>query len=1642
MERKEQKDINLFNKGLHTDTNEVLQPKGSYKFALNTIANTEEGNIGLLSNEPSNIECGELPIGFKPIGKCYIGDNETCLFLVNPETRVSEIGVFKDCKYQTYVNDKETPIKDKLNFSIEHQIQATYRLRRGCEKNVYWTDGLNNPKVVDLNNLNKYKNHLGRFISSKFNIFKALSILPVIDKSNTKIIEGGGSLKSGSYSIYIQYLDSDFNPTRYVELINNINIYTDSLQEKYSDIRGSIYMVGEDKEDYQYEDSNKGIQLDIIYKDVNFSYLRYAIVEYTSGSGQASRVVLSEILPIDNSRYVYTGSNGVEQGSLEEIKLYGEALDIDTAEHIEQLHNRLILANTKGKTVNLEVLQHYASKIQADCRLRSVNLNDLGDPKRGYNNIQNPKHPLYNSNGIGYMPGEVYAFGITYLYEDGTNSPVFHIPGKSNKVSFNKIYDRGQGIYPMSNKNNESSIRYSSNALCKDKILWGEDCEGESLEGKLVRFHRFPTRDEIGVDFITREKKENNDTKEFLYTLEILGNPKPSVVCKEGETDCTPYTAKPFKIKLIYTINELPKEINLVVNPDDSNVDKLNFSELFTDLENIEKPVLAFFNEENKEGKELEVKEITYEEYKERLKHYDGEQYIELGDTKISYDDKFYITEEIEGIQFCYYISDGTTSKNKENNYTQIMGIHFSNVLLPSEEELGKNIIGYQIVRLDRKDSDKTIIDSAVLLPLSKYDKTRKVATAALMPEVDRQPGSKIVDFLIKIPFLAGKVFRFPNPYSPDNYITKSKANLISLEHKFNNKTPDALTGIKHIGNFTQKSRRSQASILQDVLSGSSADGINTTSGTSDGDGWSLKTLFRFVEVQYRKLTNTETRQNIDFLDDNNRFRLYNLNAVNYNESMDEVTEIVNPSMDERMLVIDTNKDLFNTYHNAYEVPYVYLTKEHNNFYTDFRSQKYITCTPEVFISNKVDVFGGDTHISPLRLSSTLYLSTYQAIRRQSQSWFKRWLGPILGGIGIILAPFTAGTSLGLLGAVGVGLIGAAGILYGISAMVATEKFNSVYGEKWEKGLSVLCRDKHIQWAYVDPDQPRKFERQLMYEDDTIGWFTDSVGDLWFESTVNSNLRIEPKQLKYLLRPQDKYPDEDSISIINAIRVIRKKVGETSLFKWEAERAYVYPDSDVPGGRKEINILNKKITKPKQNGRGVEYTGIPYPNIYMINPDYNYILPIKYYYMIPLTYNLCSDCKETFPHRVYYSEQSFQEEITDNYQMFKANNYRDIEGETGEITNIFRYNNNLYIHTEEALWLQPSSLQERVTGDIVTFIGTGSFFEVPPQKLIDDETGLSAGTIHKWASIKTPVGYYFISANNKSIYQFDGKTPKPISNKGISKWFNENISTLENNPSNIESSGYISTYDSENYRVIFTQVNGENSWTISYSPILESWISYHSYTPNFYFNALDRFYSWVDNNRNIWRHNNWGNYQTYYNELYPHIVEYVVNTSPIQTKIWNDITIQTKAQVYNSETKTYVEDLYTTFNKGIIYNDRQTTGELNLIVKDDSLYDENYLINQVESSLDNISIIDRTEKNWFINDFRDIRVDYNQPIWRKVNKDIQKELNTNSLDIYKDWTQLESFRDKYLGVRLIFDKFADRNLITKFTYESESLSSH
>ena len=1607
MENTEEKNITTFNGGMNTDISPLVQEQGSYRYALNTLEMNDEGEQGFISNEESNLDVTSFPLGYIPIGKVYIGDGEICVFLVNPDENISEIGVFntKNNTYVTVVNDTNSPVKNKLLFNIKYQIQATYRLRRGCEKIVYWTDNLNPPRNFNFGKINYYKQN-GQWTSKRFSLFKKSTSIPRL--INASVIESQGLLKPGSYTIMMQYLDADQNATQWHELISNIYIYNDSTTSPFKDIHGSIRLGTEKDENlkyYQYEDTNKAIEIEVDDLDYNFSYVRYAIIEYTSGIGVISNVVYSDLYSINNRRFVYDGRNAYTKGSIEEVKLSKANIDLERAAHIEQIENRLILANTHSKDVKPHLLQKYASKIATDCTVQSVELDNINDPR-------SIKNPLLAHYGIGYQAGEVYSFGIIYQFENGDFSPVFHIPGKNPNPKYrDKKYTTGDNIFPMSNRDNiNTNEKYESSSSCENISYWGKDVEGFELEDTSVRHHRFPTRKELGITLIEESTTTaGGELKPYMVVSFYPGTIKPSVTCIDEYGDeiegCTPKPAVKFEIKVEYKLNGLLVEDVFSIDPDNMQGAVSTYAHISKVLDSPE------------DIKELKIYTKLKTDTSWTLMNMQERNEPNSGflNDKILIDD----SKKTDGIvPYIYFSTSALYSVNTSKVKAKILGVKFSGIELPSEEEIGEKIVGYKIVRLHRNFEDKTIIDSGVALPVMKSD--------------SGPLGSKSFESYGNIcPKFNDSYYEL---YAAKNRLSTKSFAVINPEFLFKDRPIDNFTSFEIAGHFKKVKESFDMFAKQDAADGSSATGKEKDK-YKDNDGMTLKCFVRDSKLEFvpdageHSATITATNENS---------RLFNLDAMEYATNVEKNREIYNIAMDNKIQIVNSKDDIVKLFpKNDNYFPYLYIKRNHKTFYSSFRSKPYQEIHSKIFNKSETpELFGGDCYISPLKYHTNVYAGIQNARRIARVNWGRILLGAlsVIAGVAALLIPGLQAAG-GWLVTAGAGLAIAGGGLMLAGAAVKNNNLSRVYSEKWDRGLNFSIIDFNTQRWFYEPDR-NKWGQPIQSFDDTFMWFGDIIGDLWFETQYNTGLRVKPKsnEENFLHAFEDLMPNHFGV-----VEYELTEPGEAYKTVW------LIKDFERPPQSATVDFFFKKLLTLNRDKNKWEYNGISKPVTYVLNADYNLNAKVREHYALPLSYDYCSSCVESYPHRIYYSNQSFQEELTDNYVNFLPNNYRDIEGETGEITNIFRLNNNLFVHTKEALWQLPRNYQERVTDQIVSFIGTGSYFEIPPQKLVDDETGLSAGTTHKWASIKTPVGYLFISANQGKIYQLGGEGGlKPITNIGMSKWFNENITNIEDNPSNPESTGYVSVYDSHNERVIFTKLDKVKSWTISFSLLSNKWVSFHSYKPNIYLQSPNKFYSWKFNKESesnkIWEHNIKGSYQTFYGKLEPHILEYISVNSPVVTKVWDYFQLNTQAQKFINDV--FVDDLYTTFNKGIFYNSRQCSGELTFITKDTELYDENYMESQIKNYDENHIIIDRTERNWFVNDFRDIRTDYSAPIWKENFSEVHKNLNMDSMDINKDWFELENFRDKYLGIRLIFDKFADKKLITNFSVENTTISEH
>lgn len=484
-----------------------------------------------------------------------------------------------------------------------------------------------------------------------------------------------------------------------------------------------------------------------------------------------------------------------------------------------------------------------------------------------------------------------------------------------------------------------------------------------------------------------------------------------------------------------------------------------------------------------------------------------------------------------------------------------------------------------------------------------------------------------------------------------------------------------------------------------------------------------------------------------------------------------------------------------------------------------------------------------------------------------------------------------------------------------------------------------------------------------------------------------------------------------------------------------------------------VNHFKSKIAVEEvKDGTVVQTPRVkPLLEFYLYNFDYSRNNHESIYIGLPRSYDCCSNCIEYFPNRIYYSETSFTEELSDNFKTFKANNFKDIPADKGPITDILRDNNTLIVHTTSGLWSFPYGYQEVPRNDIVSFIGDGAFMSLPPKLHVDSETG-NAGSLNRQSTVKTPYGIFFIDEASAIPYLFTGKlTQLKLDLEGffnlhlnsymrneVKKISNDSVDTLIYN---------LATYDELNERVIFTKLdysfrlnvddyefknnkfyhgNKEVSlkdetyfisrcFTCSYSFKKNAWF-FHSYLPEYYIHNKGTFISFFESA--FWSHDSLL-YNNYFGKQYPFIVEIDCGQDE-QTKAFHSLSLSVVSK--NKTPKGWIETL-DFFDQVIIYNESQSTGLLDL-VKDTFGYSGN-----------NIRVV-RRDEDWNINQFRDMVVS-DEPIFLEdrsllpVDYYIDKLPNPACTSIRKDWDKRNIFKDKYLLVRFILNSKPETQFIVK-----------
>ena len=322
---------------------------------------------------------------------------------------------------------------DKLKFDLNHPVQIECQPSYDGSVNLMLTDDKNPPRLINTrfapleNNRYKIPNRFGNndaniYDDEEFEIdtslYKRISRIP---KVVFKGIEDGGACKVGNYVFYFRLEDADGNMTDFVAESGVVTCHIGGVNDIFS-IKGGV----------RDENSYKMIKFDLNDVDPSYSYVR---VYYTRSTSDIDKVRVSKNYLIDHKYVVrstdcsitITGYETVQEVSDSEINVQYNL--VEAAKSAAQCQNMLFLANVSKVDIPYEELTDLSLRVYPI----PVTVDNVGCVDYNYNDTTN-KFEYYNVNNIysrlGYWDEEIYRFGIVYILNDFTLSPVFNVRGR------------------------------------------------------------------------------------------------------------------------------------------------------------------------------------------------------------------------------------------------------------------------------------------------------------------------------------------------------------------------------------------------------------------------------------------------------------------------------------------------------------------------------------------------------------------------------------------------------------------------------------------------------------------------------------------------------------------------------------------------------------------------------------------------------------------------------------------------------------------------------------------------------------------------------------------------------------------------------------------------------------------------------------------------------------------------------------------------------------------------------------------------------------------------------------------------------------------------------------------------------------
>lgn len=374
---------------------------------------------------------------------------------------------------------------------------------------------------------------------------------------------------------------------------------------------------------------------------------------------------------------------------------------------------------------------------------------------------------------------------------------------------------------------------------------------------------------------------------------------------------------------------------------------------------------------------------------------------------------------------------------------------------------------------------------------------------------------------------------------------------------------------------------------------------------------------------------------------------------------------------------------------------------------------------------------------------------------------------------------------------------------------------------------------------------------------------------------------------------------------------------------------------------------------------------------YSYNPNYSATLNR----FVGTIFNPNNRFSSNFPNRIIRSLPQGNDTKRLAWMDFKANDYFDVRRNRGEIIALRQTSEGrLFIQCVQALFITNNKTTLSTT-EVQLKLGSGDIFDIEPFEIIYNKDGY-IGSQHRESCYSSKLGYSCVDSLQGKIFLIngDGSEPKEISGQGLKNFFLEYIRTIPNNLNYQGISKIFTCYDFYYNRLLISIKNGEESFTLSYSPELNqgngAWLSFHDYICDILCNTRHNVISFKNDfttESNLYIHNIGDKKGVYYKEdltdvVKPFIIIPVFNLLQI-SKTNNGRYLEKVFQSINwkTEVKNNIAKYLETFNSISIWNDYQCSGEINLDFSPE-LGEGN---------------IRKVKEYWLFNNFRDILIHNN-----------------------------------------------------------------